>query len=131
MLGVERILIEIVGREAGNMIADAETLNPLTHRQHVARHFAAEPGRQTRVSWRKILAPEHVIPADADGAHANQHLAWAGNRHRAFLVAQHVGRAELMKTDDAGHFDPSLTTVRTDSIVSIVTTPVNGVDSHR
>ncbi|MGE6191316.1 hypothetical protein ACQKCL_09795 [Stutzerimonas stutzeri] len=82
------------------------------------------------MSWRKILAPEHVIPADADGTNADQHLAGAGNRHRALLVAQHVGRTELMKTDDAGHFDPSLTTVQTDSIVSIVTTPANGVDSH-
>ncbi len=131
MFGIQRVLIEIVGGETRHVVADAEALDALAHRQHLARHLAAEPGGQTRMARRQVLSPEHVVPAHADGAHADQDLARAGNRHRALFLTQHVGRAELMKTDDAGHCDPSLTTVQTDSIVSIVTTPASDADSHR
>ncbi|MNC62626.1 hypothetical protein D3C75_1126680 [compost metagenome] len=94
--------------ETGDPVADREVVDALAQRQHHAGQFVAEAGRQLGRRAGQVLPPEHVVPADADRLDAHQHLAGGRLRARPLLEPEHFGRAELVKTNDAGHRLPRL-----------------------
>ncbi len=103
LLAIERVLVEIVRREAGNTITHRETIYIITYRQHLAGDLAAQPCRELGVTRCQVLPPKYVVPADADRFHVDKHLARARLWHVALLITQHFGWPELVETDDAGH----------------------------
>ncbi len=98
-----RIAVRCTGRETGNGGTDLQVTYAIAQRCHAAGQFETGTGRELGLLGRQVLPPQHVFPAQADGLHAHQHLTRAGHGRRNLFVLEHIGIAELMKTDHAGH----------------------------
>ncbi len=85
LLGIQRILVEIVRGKTRHPVADGEALHIGADRNHLAGHLAAQPGRQACVTRRQVLTPEHIVPAHADGADIEQHFARPRHGRVAFF----------------------------------------------
>ena len=98
-----RVTVRCTRRETGNGSADFEVAHALAQRRHCAGQFETGTGWKLGLLGRQVLTPQHVFPAQADGLNAHQDFARAGHRGRNLFVLEHIGIAELMKTDHAGH----------------------------
>ena len=98
-----RIAVRRAGREAGDGGADLEIADAFAQGGDGAGQFEAGACRKLGLLGRQVLTPQYVFPAQADRLNAHQHLTRAGHRRRNLFVLEHIGIAELMKTDHAGH----------------------------
>ncbi|MNP17050.1 hypothetical protein D3C76_1094700 [compost metagenome] len=77
-IAVHRVIVGTGGREAGDPITDGNVIDPFPDRSHHPGHFVTDPRWQTRLGRCQILAPKHVIPADANRFDADLHLVGSG-----------------------------------------------------
>ncbi|MCY1441514.1 hypothetical protein D9M71_578320 [compost metagenome] len=103
---VDRIVVRALGRETGDLVTDRQVIHTLTDSRDDTGHFLAKARRQTGVGRRQVLAPERVVPADANGLDAHLHFARCRQSRRMLFAFEHLGWTKLVKTDRAGHHKP-------------------------
>jgi hypothetical protein len=78
-IAIHRVIVGAGGREAGDPVAHRNVVHPFADRHDHTGHFMADARRQACLGRRQVLAPEHVIPADADRLDAHLHSPAAGD----------------------------------------------------
>ncbi|MNF81277.1 hypothetical protein D3C84_635410 [compost metagenome] len=107
-LAVHRVVVGAGSGKAGDLVTDLQVVDTLAYRADHARHFMTHAGWQACLGRRQVLAPERVVPADADRFNADLHLAGSRLRRGLLFDLEHLGRAKLVETDHAGHRKPRL-----------------------
>jgi len=105
-LAVHRIVVRAFRWKAGHFVADGQVVDISAHRSDHASHFMTEARRQTCLGRRQILAPQGVVPTDADCLDTHLHFARTWLSSRMLFAFEHLGRTKLVKTDRAGHRKP-------------------------
>lgn len=84
-------------------VARLPAINAITQRDDFSRHLKTQKIRRP-FGWRiQTLALNNVRAVDADGGHADQHLARTGRGYRPAAGLQYVGPARLACDNDR-HF---------------------------
>ncbi|KWV87537.1 hypothetical protein PFLmoz3_02820 [Pseudomonas fluorescens] len=106
LLAIHRVIIGALGRKTGHFIAHRQVIHAVAEGNHNPGHLMAQARRQACMRRRQVLAPQNVVPTDADRVDTHLHFARCGLRGRMLFAFEHLGRTKLVKTDRAGHRKP-------------------------
>ena len=106
LFAIHRVIIGALGRKTGHFIAYSQIIHAIAYGDHDTGHLMAKARRQACMGRRQVLAPQNVVPADANRFDTHLHFARCGLRGCMLFAFEHLGRTKLVKTDRAGHRKP-------------------------